>query len=211
MRRKLLYSFSALVILGAVVWNLLPEIYRLQENRNFKRLEEAHANYQSGLDCTVLPVHCAVRDKKYNSLPEIISEGFPHNAQDEWGKTALLFVFHNSPQIDLYKYVELLLKAGVDPNIGDGKGEFPLTYALRTKNFELAKLLISKGANPNLKVGPDKKKVTLLTQAISYNDVVQAQFLVEQGADLNIEDDYGYKPCERAKTYQSTHLFRFCQ
>ncbi len=72
-------------------------------------------------------------------------------------------------------------------NVLDSMGYSFLSLAIRAKNENLVKILLDKGANPNLQ-NDDFLKSTPLMQCSNYNLVEVAKYLIEKGADVNIQD-----------------------
>jgi len=66
----------------------------------------------------------------------------------------------------------------------------PLLYAANYGNFEMVKLLISKGANPNIKF----KEMTPLSRAVEKGFKNIVKFLLANGADPNIREYRGHLP-----------------
>ncbi|KAH0537558.1 hypothetical protein FGG08_005657 [Glutinoglossum americanum] len=124
-------------------------------------------------------------------------------------------VYHNS-----IESVEFLLDAGVDPN--EKRDEFwsPLTTAIRDDHPEVISLLLSRGADPNLK-GQDVplamavKRPELLKQliaggadisrykglierAVYHNSIESVEFLLDAGVDPNEKRDEFWSPLTTA-------------
>lgn len=76
-------------------------------------------------------------DKEAGEL--LLKNGFDVNSKCQWGITMLM----NTCNVDLVKY---LISKGADVNIRDDKGETALTKALNNKCYNVAELLVSKGA-----------------------------------------------------------------
>lgn len=171
------------------------------ENRNFEAIRK-----KSELDCQTMPFHCAVRDNKIHELEKMKANGLDVNARNRWGQTAVLYAIRQKSPAVLP-----LIRIGADLNLSDENSQVPLQLALRIKEYQLAKTLVEHGADLNSKTGWDQKKMTLLTEAITHKDVEAASFLVKEGASLQLKDDYGYTPCERANMYHTTALFPFCK
>lgn len=76
-------------------------------------------------------------DKEAGEL--LLKNGFDVNSKCQWGITMLM----NTCDVDLVKY---LISKGADVNIRDDKGETALTKALNNKCYNVAELLVSKGA-----------------------------------------------------------------
>lgn len=70
------------------------------------------------------------------------------NQQDVDGNTALYFATGEAK----IEVVRALLRAGANPNLPNHKGELPITMAAR-EQVDRVQLLLSFGADPNLKIG----------------------------------------------------------
>lgn len=186
--------------------------YLYTENRNFERGKEAWDESQRNLNCDILPIHCLVRDKNFDEIPGAIEKGFTRDAQDAWGNSALFIVWKWAPKEQVSHYSELLLKAGVGSDICDKNGDCPLWQSMRIGDFKKAELLLKYGANPNISVGnSSNKKMTLINEMITQKDIPAAEFLAKHGANLNLQDEYGYSACGRAKLYGIESKFSFCR
>jgi endonuclease YncB( thermonuclease family) len=102
----------------------------------------ADVNAKDGKGWT--PLHWACFKEYYSSyykesIEFLISKGADVNAKDELGKTPL----HIACRVGNKKIVELLLSKNADVNAKDKSDQTPLNY---TKNWEIADLLKSKGA-----------------------------------------------------------------
>ncbi|MEQ9165474.1 MAG: ankyrin repeat domain-containing protein [Fulvivirga sp.] len=88
------------------------------------------------------------------------------------------------------KFVEALLKAGANPNLTGKSGleATPLMYAAAFNNVEMIKLLIAKGAAVNQL---DVNKDHALNWATYYGHLQAMEFLIENGADLELSSKHG--------------------
>ncbi len=75
-------------------------------------------------------------------------------------------------------------------NAFDSVGVSLLSRAILAKNFEVVKLLIEKGANPNLR-NKTKSKSTPLMMCANYNLVAMANYLINHGANIDAQDSNG--------------------
>ncbi|CAE7752278.1 ANK2 [Symbiodinium sp. CCMP2592] len=85
----------------------------------------------------------------------------------------------------------LLVKAGADLNIKDGRGETPLHKAVRQNHLEAAKILLAAGADLNAK---DQDGQTPLYEAADNGCLQTEVFLLQSGAEWNAEDHNGITP-----------------
>ena len=101
--------------------------------------------------------------------------------------------------------VELLARAGADPNQGDAAGATPLHLAARLANLAVVKSLLgAKGA-----VGArDRNGVTPLQVAIGAGQLEASRLLLEAGADVNAESDEGVRPVQSAILSGKPELLR---
>jgi ankyrin repeat protein len=106
---------------------------------------------------------------------------------------------------ELKKTAELI-DGGVDVNGKDAKGTFPLLLACSYKdNDEMIELLLSKGADPNVR-GPNGESPLGLAAKYSLKTV---QMLVDKGADVNAEDNAGFTALRWAKEMEQSEVIKF--
>jgi ankyrin repeat protein len=77
-------------------------------------------------------------ESSFEAIEMLLHSGINIDAQDKWGKTALMFAVIENDD----KSVELLLKAGANVNLVDESGKYALDYA---KDPEIIKMLMSAG------------------------------------------------------------------
>jgi len=117
--------------------------------------------------------------------------------------------------------IQAFLDLGVDINIRDPRGRTALFIACaagqryterphpaEAERFELARFLLSHGADPNT---PDKFGATPLHEVASNNDVELARIIIEEGtgADVNARDQYGSTPLHEACANGYPEIARF--
>jgi ankyrin repeat protein len=120
----------------------------------------------------------------------LIAGGANVNAANEYGVTPLtLAVINRSPAM-----VEKLLKAKANANAAQTTGETPLMTAASTGNLDVAKLLVTHGAQVNAK--EPKHGQTPLMWAIAFQHPDVAKLLIESGADVHAKTymPTGFKP-----------------
>lgn len=110
----------------------------------------------------------------------------------EQGKNALLWATINKS----YYCMEVLLKAGADPNEADLEGCTPLIFAARNYSVATLKLLLDHGANPNM---ADEDNETPLYSAVEYDSYDCVKCLLENGANPNIVNNFGETPLKCAE------------
>ncbi|MDR1139182.1 MAG: ankyrin repeat domain-containing protein [Rickettsiales bacterium] len=126
-------------------------------------------------------------ESRIKAISLLLKYGANPNTKDREGKSSLHCVINNSDGVFCHKVTELLLEYKVDPNAKDSQGKTLLHYLCENNGYlndcargrvEIAKLLLRKGANPDLKDNYNKKpidyakhdsKVGQLFGAIDYN------------------------------------------
>ena len=125
----------------------------------------------------------------------LIQKGADINAFDNYGNTALIYGVNN------LETVKLLVENGADVNFYKG-GSTALISACEyshERNIDVIKYLVSKNANINAQ---DNKGDTALNKILDTSDEGSidildfeiANFLIEQGADVNIKNKREYTP-----------------
>ena len=92
--------------------------------------------------------------------------------------------------------VQLLMKAGADPNKLNATGESPLLYAAYRSYPDLVKLLIENGADP--KKAESAKIRTPLYWAVKDGSIDLTKLLLGAGAEVNRKDNGGKTPIHYA-------------
>ena len=87
------------------------------------------------------------------------------------------------------------LEGGFDINTVDSGGRTLLMEAAINNNNVLLELLLSNGADPNIR---EEKNWTALHFAVQNYDLVSSKLLLENGADVNAQDAYGNNVISRA-------------
>jgi len=93
---------------------------------------------------------------------------------------------------DLISVVDQLLAQEHDPNELGGRDACPLFVAIENRNLEIAELLISKGADVNVK--DPVKNDTALHRAVARKDTDSVRFLLQRGADHKVHNGRGQAP-----------------
>jgi len=85
--------------------------------------------------------------------------------------------------------VELLLKAGADPNVCSSEGDTPLRACVEVGNVEMASLLLSAGATRTINDWGGLLGFTALGIALWQLDIPMMKLLLDAGADPEAPDD----------------------
>jgi len=125
------------------------------------------------------------------------------HATDRDGNTPLIIAVQNPiPERarNQKRIVEWLIDHGGNINAANVHGSTPLLEAARYNNSEIFKLLLERGANPNVQGGLDKS--TPLHWAISYANIPEIQLLIKHKLNkkmINAHDQMGTTPLQVAK------------
>jgi ankyrin repeat protein len=107
------------------------------------------------------------------------------NAPDKYGRTPL----HYAAYCGDISAVVRLLRRGANPNAQDEIGQTPLHVASR---FDIAKLLLKHGADPNIRTKHDGR--TPLHYVAAEGRLAVVGLLLKYGAYLDVRDSYGKTP-----------------
>jgi len=124
----------------------------------------------------------------------LLDAGIDVNAQDDFGRTALSYAM---PQHD-DKVFDLLLEYGADVRLLSDGGSVAMQSAIANKHLDRVDKLLDLGIDVNAK---DSEGQTALFSAIDdWSPRLPAvEFLLNRGAIINIEDDFGNTPLSMAK------------
>jgi len=147
-----------------------------------------------------LPIAQAIRSENNNELKRLIKESDVNISQPgKMGYTYLLYAMQNKN----YDAMEILLKGGADPNVasprmyvpGAGEQDRPsintciATTAYNKYDIKYLKLLVKYRADVNNTEGS-----LALTKAIHYREDEKIDYLLRNGAKLNIVPHFGVTP-----------------
>ncbi|XP_041073393.1 ankyrin repeat and SOCS box protein 3 isoform X3 [Carcharodon carcharias] len=159
----------------------------IADNRGWCPIHEA-ATHKS-LRCLRLLIHAA------SSTPCIELKTFE-------GETAL----HLAAKCGHLKIVQILLKAGADPNAVTNENITPLFLATEKGHIAVARTLLRHGARIN---GPHSACLwSVLHQAAYQEHLDILMLLLEKGADKEARDDYGITPLFLAAQYGKLESLR---
>uniref|UniRef100_A0ABD2XQD5 Uncharacterized protein n=1 Tax=Trichogramma kaykai TaxID=54128 RepID=A0ABD2XQD5_9HYME len=143
------------------------------------------------------PIHIAARINDFRIVHDLfkIYNKFHANYVDELGMTH----FHAACKYGCYEVVEIFLKLGQNPNCLPP----PLNLALDGYCFNVANLLLDRGADPNL---PDEEGTTPLHVACKdYDTTEMVQKFIELNVRVDALDNRGRTPLHYAAYVESGH------
>lgn len=126
----------------------------------------------------------AVKERKYELMKSLLSQGIDPNYEDEYGQTALIFSIIAADD----EGVKILLDAGANPNSKDTHGSPVLSLAVDEGYIEIVKAFLSAGAKINNK---DNDGSTPLMEAAEKNHLDIVNILLAAGADPDMENNDG--------------------
>lgn len=132
----------------------------------------------------------AASDGDLKIIRSCLNEKYDVNISNNDGKTPLMLAIEKHHM----KAVKFLLEKGANIHIMDRKGDTALQYNIRHYgDLEINKMLFNKGAYVNMS---DHNGNTLLHISSDRCDTKLIEQLLDQGANTDIENDFGYKPLE---------------
>lgn len=179
------------------------------------------SDYSLFRNTPVQEIASAIEKNRITALPKLLEEkGKDLNFQEpKYGATLLVVVTVNRN----YEACRLLLEAGADPNIPTTfDGSFPITYASRIEGYseddtEFIRLLLDFGADANsVQVGsrgPDntirESPLMAACRNLKTSSLPKVTLLVETGADVNFEDEFGNSVLGMALTFDQMDVVEF--
>ncbi len=167
-----------------------------------------------GRDAQSTPfLHLAVASRQLDVAELLVGRGADPQGRDTKGRTALCALVtefvqrrEDTPSPEL---VARVLGWGVDPDLADGRGLTPLVHGVRLLRFDLARLLMERGADPNVATATGLTALMALAEAdllnqgfprnaIKRRQLEMAESLLAHGADPNAQDRAGAGAFERA-------------
>jgi len=172
-----------------------------RKNEVIKILKNHLELLDSGIcgDGTPTPIHFAAMGGQVDIIKYLMVKGaktYPHFHE---AKTPIqLAAKYKHPET-----VKYLLALGADANAMEGNNDLvPLYYAVENHDLATARILLSKGANPNWSHWGNG----LLKMAANQGNVDTCALLIEYGAEVNKGDQYNITPMHEAANPQVADL-----
>lgn len=181
------------VVLGFLAANSMEELAK------FAAYLSEHPEVKSSCDLDIVigdegqtALHIAARSLSVQVLENLLKAGANPNIEDENGLSPLLTVMENAngEQVDICTSMNLLLRAGADPNKTGPDGERILHYACKSKFHQLVEQLLISGVEKN---ATSKLETALHVSAVA-EDIYAMKMLLDAGADPNILDEEKFTP-----------------
>jgi ankyrin repeat protein len=137
-------------------------------------------------DMLETPLHYAMKARSDEIVDILLQKGAKVNAGDSFKSTPL----HEAAYYNYFYGANALIDHGADVNAVDNNNSTPLHKAMLNKdNFALIKLLLEKGANPNIAIQelyrlPGEHNLTPLHLAAWTGDLEAVTLLVSYNADV---------------------------
>ena len=186
---------------------------------NLARLLLKHgANVNEPRKDNTTPLHLAIKSRSYEMAQILLDHGAEPNVATKIGETPLHLALQRRyypPESEIFisSLVRLLLERGADVNAQDKYNITPLLLAIKGKMYEIARILLSRGAEPKVKNNGGKTPLHLLSEnnsdddfplpvrPLSENDFSNdddilglARLLLDRGADVNARDQNNVTP-----------------
>eukprot|EP00919_Chromeraceae_sp_WS-2016_P033014 GHVR01078058.1.p1 GENE.GHVR01078058.1~~GHVR01078058.1.p1 ORF type:complete len:993 (+),score=183.42 GHVR01078058.1:31-2979(+) len=130
-------------------------------------------------------LHYASHRGVLDQVDMLIYGGIDVNTVDKWKGTALQYSIDGPGIVTV---TTRLLCADADVNIADDMGRAPIHFISKHQHTDIARLILEGGANVDTKTHSGE---TPLLIAVREGNDVMVKFLIENNADVTIQDIYG--------------------
>jgi len=167
-------------------------MYLAEEHSNMNLLRTV---LQDGDSC----LHVAVRNKKYETILYLLTNGIDPNVQNpRCGDTVLHVAVNNGDK----KLVAMLLRFNADANIRNKHGRTPMTIAMQREDQSIAGMLLLEGAVVVSSSKPAMRQSSILSQRKSKSKLPEMVEDVKEVAADRDDDESNEEPLMKK---QSTH------
>lgn len=148
--------------------------------------------------CTSVYLSTAIHLKRYDIAELMVEHGANHLESDSphGGSAGPLQSLYFQERLDV---IENFARKAPDINLADAVGVTFLHHATMKGHYELARILIARGAD--LDVANAVNGETPIYMAVARGDDEVLQMLIEAGASLNVVNHAGKTPLDEAITY----------
>ncbi|AID46733.1 ankyrin repeat protein [Pigeonpox virus] len=148
------------------------------------------------------PIMVATRLKDIEMIKLLMS----YNTYPDYNYLEIESKFHEAVEEgDIAKVEELLNSGQYINNVLYKKGNTPLHLAVINKNLDMMRLLLARGADPDV---PNTDRFTALHLAVMANYIEGIKLLLDYRAYTNLEDCYGCTPLVIAISKENTKVCR---
>lgn len=189
--RGVLVGAGIVIGLLVLLFFAIPYFYLHTENSNFAKLRK-----KSELNCETMPLHCLARDENREEITKYVMDGKDLELKDNWGKTALFWALDK----EKYPIVDYLVALQADPNTKDENGMSVFHQAVISGKYDVANKLLANGADIDTFNGNHYPETTL-HYCVMKNKPECVFYLVKHGANIFLEDSFGYTVFERIQTH----------
>lgn len=164
------------------------------------------------------PIHVAARLGRFEIVEILASHGAEVDVKNYRGQTPL----HLAARMGYSDVAQLLLSRGAQPDSKDDDQRTPIHYAFEWNHSKLAKLLTESRVSmhpaptsrpllsaefPGLLEEQSKQTPEqILFLNIKFGNLAKVQALLEQGLNVNLQDDYGWTPLHLAAREGKTEI-----
>lgn len=188
-----------------------PEVLNEQSNKLSALFLKEIKRYEPPRGIQIFSDRLSSQDKKnfamnihLDNIFELLSAGLDVNAYYDLGYNAKYTPLQLAIMIEYEELIQMLLKAGADPNQEDPRGrkDTPLHLAVHKRNWFIVDMLLEAGADPNK---PDVYGMVPLNFALR-GDIGLAERLLKGGADPKVKSKYGGKNLIMQELVESWNL-----
>ncbi|KAL6623947.1 ankyrin [Neocallimastix californiae] len=160
----------------------------------------------------VLPLIC--KGNQLDVIKFAVDKGSNVNEKDEkTGDTALMILCQN----ENLEAIDFLIKQKADVNLTNNNNKYTaLMYGCELENFEITKYLIENSSNINDKdidnntsLEKDNKGNSIIFQVYSNKHIKLLKYLINHGADINIQDKSGNTLLYLVYKERNVSLFKY--